>query len=191
MKYSCLVVALLLALCLATPTLAQGGATVLCQGNICGGGGIRNYQYDVTGTGGLMIHQFHVGTCDPNIADYTNIIGPAGWSFGIANILEDHRDAFTPHGGFSAPDGRCLRCAVWTEPENGAGVQNALFGFDNPNHAHDVGWFLNSGLPVENWNAAVGMGAGPVHGPVPEPSSILALCSGLIALAGLKLRKRA
>jgi hypothetical protein len=180
----------LLALAIAVPATAFAGATVLCQGNVCGGGGISNYQYDVTGTDGLMLHQFHVGTCDPNIANYTNIVGPAGWTFNIFEIIEEH-DGFTPHGGLSQPSGECQLCVVWTEGENGPGLQNAVFGFDNPNLPHDVGWFINDNVVAESWAAAVGMGAGPVHGPtVPEPASILVFSTGLMSLTGFALRRK-
>lgn len=172
----------------AVPVYAQG-AVVLCQGNICGGGGIRNYQYDVTVSEGL-IYQFHVGTCDPNIADYSNILMPAGWTFGIFSILEDHADTFTPHGQISTPTGQCQWCAVWTD-STGQGTAGALFGYDNPNLPHDVGWFINSSTAVENWSAAVGMGSGPVHGPtVPEPMSMFGLLGGLGMLGGIAVRRR-
>ncbi|MEN6357059.1 MAG: PEP-CTERM sorting domain-containing protein [Armatimonadota bacterium] len=188
MKRVLLSIVMLVLIVAAVPAFSFS-ASVLCQGNICGGIGVRDYQYEVTVTDGL-IYQLHVGTCDPNLQDYFNILMPAGWSFNIYSIIEDHADTFTPHGQISTPTGSCQWCAVWTDT-TGQGVANAVFGFDNPNSPHDVGWFINSSAAVENWSMPVGLGDGPVHGPtVPEPSGLLALLSGLGVLSGAVVRMK-
>lgn len=184
-----LVIAAIALLCLGVPSFGQTGGSAVCLSTVCGMPGPLDYQYDVSVIDGA-IHQFHVGTSDPNLANYTNIAKPDGWTFGIFEILEDHHSPDSPHEAVVQPNGLCGLMAVWTEPDNGPGVQGFSFGYDNPRPDHDVGWFINSGQVSENWSAPVGLGAGAVAGPVPEPGSLVALGSGLFTLGAALIRKR-
>jgi len=173
---------------LTAPVFAQLTPTVLCQGNTCGAAGPRNYYYDVSVLEAQLFTSFGIGTHDANPANYSNWVTPAGWIVTIKTepgwTMPD--DPFTPHGqNTGGPTGLCPYTVFW----NGSnGIVSGQFGFDNPNKPHDVGWVC-SGVS-ENWAQPVGTGTGPVHGPVPEPGSLLALGSGLFALAGTFVRRR-
>jgi len=192
-----LVYFLLLTACvlvLTVPAFAIPNPTVLCQGNVCGGGGLRNYYYDISVLPEEKFTSFGIGIHDPVLANYASIVTPAGWSVTI-NELDPNKpqwtmpdDPFTAHGlNTGGPSGLCPYTLFWWDPI-GTGLQQANFGFDNPNSPHDVGWVV-SGIR-ENWAMPVGTGAGPVHSPVPEPGSLLALGSGLLGLAGTAIRRR-
>jgi len=185
-----------LVLGLAVPALAQSAlVTCLCGGG--GGGGAYTYQYGVSATGGT-IYEFEVGTNDGNISNYTSIIMPLGWSFSITGAGRADSD-YSPHGSYATGDGPCPYSATFTAPLEGPGVTSATFGFSNPFAPRNVGWEVDgwdlehsSWFQTENWSQPVGTGLGPVHGVgfVPEPGSILALGSGLFALAGTFVRRR-
>jgi len=173
-------------------TVPASAATVTCGCAPAPAGG-WNYVYNVTtGTG---FAELEIGTCDGNAANYTGWIQPAGWGQGgIAGgpIWEgaDHYSPATPHGQVSpGPVGTCPAKIVWFGNSPAGGP--FTFGFTHPWGPHDAPWWTMSGDAVnsEVWTAAVGGGAGPVHSPVPEPSSLLALGSGLLGLAGV-LRRR-
>ena len=182
-----------LVLGLAVPALAQSAlVTCLCGG----GGGAYTYQYGISATGG-NIWEFEVGTNDGNISNYTNIIMPFGWSFSITGAGRAD-SVYSPHGSYATADGPCPGSATFTA-DPGYEVSSGTFGFTNPFAPRNVGWEVdgwygqyNSWYQMENWEQPVGQGLGPVHGVgfVPEPGSILALGSGLFALAGTFVRRR-
>lgn len=179
---------LTIAFVLSLSTVAFAQASVFCQGTICGGAGVRLYQYDVQCQPSVTFQHFHIGTCDGNINNYGNWLMPAGWQLlGIFNASYLH-EGFTPHGGLSQPTGTCPYTVAWTGPAINAG----LFGYDNSNEPHDVGWDVNTNAAVvsENWAAPVGLGAGPVHAPVPEPGALLALGVGFCTVVGSIIRRR-
>lgn len=172
---------LMLILVLSVPTLAQ--QSVVCNGQICGGNGIRAYEYDVYRT---QVTNFEIGWhCGLCLYD---VLMPSGWQWQIINVEVYKDDPFTPHGIVSPWSDYCPQFLRWSGPA----VNNPIFGFNSTCPPHDVGWSVNSpfGPGQENWAAPVGLGEGPVHSPVPEPASLLALGSGLVALAGTILRRR-
>ena len=186
-----LLVSAILLLGLSVPLAAQGPhPTVICNGNICGGAGPRNYYYDVSVWPDELFTSFGIGVHDPVLANYANMVMPANWAVGIFGEpgWQQLDDPFTPHGQVSGNSGQCPYTLFWwTGSGGGQAVQQAFFGFDYNADPHDTGWVC-SGVK-ENWAMPVGTGQGPVHSPVPEPASLLALGSGLLALAGIRRRK--
>ena len=160
-------------------------ASAKCIGNICGGNGARSYVYEVTCD---PLTSFEIGIhVTEGLSDF---IQPDGWTHQIigGNVYKD--DPFTPHGIVSPWAGTyCPAFLRWTGPVE---YDTAIFGFNSPCLPHDVGWSIDrlGGPDGALWSAAVGMGEGPVHSPIPEPGSLLALGSGLIAAAGMFLRRR-
>jgi len=146
---------------------------------------------------------FQVGTCDLIHLDYSNVmitdvhgVPIPGWIAIWPNRgteVKPHLDAKTPHGAVSpGPQGLTLGNVSWTPttadtPSVPDGT-TVFCGFDNPKSSHDVGWtaYIDGAMWLdENWTQPVGWGAGPVHGPVPEPATL-----SLLALGGLALIRR-
>jgi hypothetical protein len=177
-------------LCVSVPTFA---ATVTCA-HAQNPNGSWTYTYQVTTNTGFA--ELEIGACDLVAARYTNWAQPAGWvALGVMQGLiyegADHYSPATAHGQVSpGPVGTCPGKIVWQGSAPAGGP--FTFGFSHPWGPHDAPWWTMSGDAVtsENWSAAVGGGAGPVHSPVPEPGSLLALGSGLMAFAGALLRRR-
>jgi len=170
-----------------------------CTGTESGGAGPRRYAYDVD-SGSYPMMEFLVGTNDLAISDYTNVLIPPNWHFAVEEMPMGHICGVkTPHGQDSPGPCRCLtsgRARWWTD-EPVAAVEFFVFGYDHPWRSEDVGWTLETrrdGPPPvfhtfrEHWDAPVGTGYGPVHGPTPEPATLSLLALG--ALAVLRRRRK-
>ena len=155
----------------AGPVAAQ---TIVCDGLACGGsgivscGGTRDYVYRIAHPNPKSPDSVFIGTHDPNPANYTNICMPAGWAFAVLTEAQNDYNSLTPHNKVSlGPTGTCPYTILF---ENVSGTKLSAaaldFGFDHGGYPHDVDWYI-AGFPTGNadWNAAVGGGLGPVHGP--------------------------
>jgi len=177
----------LVAVCLASPARPDA-PLIYCVGTESGGGGPKRYAYEVDSASYPMM-DFRVGTNDLKIERYTNVLVPQGWHFTVEPVTMSHiHGVKTPHGKVSPGPCRCLTAGSaywWTDlPEHT--VEFFTFGYDHPWISEDIGWILNTrqdGSPPhfytfeENWDAPVGTGAGPVHGPT-------AVCPGDANLDG-------
>ncbi len=173
---------------------------IQCLGTESGGGGVRQYEYEVWNNElNTPFSSLWVGTDDTNLANYTNWLLPPNWQLGLDLTwgMPDTPGVKTPHGQV-APSPTGTTAAVihfWTGPL-GQPIQPgqiALFGFDNPHASQNVDWYPTPPWPAigANWNSPVGTGAfaapntawtdGPVHGPVPEPSALGLLVIGAAA----------
>ena len=169
---------------------AQAAYTVVCNGSESGGSGPRDYYYEITLGDSNQMDYFQVGTECGLLAHYTNIVGPEGWTFVLGSeILEPHYEGKTDHGSISpgtgSPD---VDIVVYWFGTDLTGAGTYYFGFDNPHPSHDVGGLVEDDMVNvwnEDWDLAVGTGAGPLHGPVPEPATII-----LLGLGGLALMRR-
>ena len=188
MKTIWLVMVVFLLFALAAP--ATAGVSVVCNGWCCGGSGIRLYQYDVVYTGGATFTDFAVGFpiwfSDDAVLNW---LEPVGWSHEIVSGAVYNRSSYAPHGQISPGPDDCSPYYIrWWGPA----ISSGSFGHNFcplSGGMCDSGWSV--GASSEDWSAPVGMGAGPVHAPtIPEPSSLLALGSGLIGLAGVVWRRR-
>ena len=176
-----------------------------------------DYLYELTVAFGDHINIFQVGTCDGNVFNYTNVAYSPNWAPALLTggwldltpwVIEDHHSAppVTAHGDYvgtlpgspgpgpgSAPDGQCPYVVQWAHPAGNAGPATYYFGFNNINEPHDVGGTagdltLQTITWDEDWTKRVGMGQGPLHGPVPEPATLTMLALGSLAL--LRRRRR-
>ena len=171
-----------------------------------------DYLYEVTVMPGDHWHCFQVGTDDGNIANYGGVYESSNWFIigGQAGalrlnpqLLEAHNHpqfplppaTFTPHGlvSIGGPAGNCKYVIQWLIPPGDDSTPDTYyFGFDNVNDPHDVGATIYTSVFGitwdEDWTKAVGMGAGPVHGPVPEPAAMSLLAVGALALIRRKRR---
>jgi hypothetical protein len=179
----------LIMLMLASPAAGAHGEPrdapeVFCNGWICGGTGLPMYNYPIESVGNPMM-DFRIGSNDLNPAHYANVRIPEGWNFAVEEVAMNHLCAscgnHTPHGADSPGPCWCMTQGSvhwWTDDPEQA-VELFTFGFDHIWPAEDVSWeltTLGSGLPpretfTPSWDAPVGMGEGPVHGPCLPPQS--------------------
>jgi len=162
--------------CLSASALADA-PWIFCVGSACGGGGPREYAYLVDAVSYPMM-EFRVGTSDLFPGRYTDVILPEGWKFAIddEHWMYHACGLHAPHGEISG--GPCWSLtpgsAVWWTDDPQYAVEYFTFGFNHPWKSEDVGWTLTTrreGDPpewyvfTEFWDAPVGTGLGPVHGP--------------------------
>jgi len=196
MKKTLMVTVALGLICPVSLTKANDVPLIHCIGTESGGTGPRRYAYDIDSVG-YPVTDFRVGTRDLEIADYTNVLIPPNWQFAVEPVHMGHMGGQkTAHGQVSPGPCRCLTkgSVRWWTDEPLSAVEVFVFGYDHPWSSEDVGWTLvtwpEGSMPDpdilrENWDAAVGTGLGPVHGPLPEPATLT-----LLALGGLAVFRR-
>lgn len=152
---------------------------IYCTGTECGGDGPRRYSYEVDSASFPMM-EFRAGTNDLDRSRYTSVLIPEGWQFAVeARPMGHYHGHKTPHGVVSDGPCRCLTQGSvrwWTE-DPACTVEFFTFGYDHPWVSEDVSWELTTrreGPPPqyytgrEVWDAPVGTGFGPVHGPASD-----------------------
>lgn len=165
--------------------------TVTCERPLspCNQDGLRDYYYDVTIGAGSSLSTLVVGTLDGNINDYSNWVMPTGWAYELVTNSDPallYDIPYTNHGVGTENDGMVPYKIVWSGPAQTTATTYS-FGFDNAQAPTDVGWAID--YAATNWSALVSDGAGPVHAPVPEPSTLALLLAagfGLLAHAWQK-----
>jgi hypothetical protein len=157
--------------------------TIVCDGYACGGtgvvdsGGIHDYVYRVsTPTTGTM-DSVIIGTYDPVMANYTNKCMPPGWGMKILNqSCGDDYNAPSRHGDVSpASNGLCPYTILFYYDSGSYHLSSTPmdFGFNHSGYPHNVDWRIAAPTSTSaNWTQAVGMGAGPVHGPGYDTSCV-------------------
>ncbi len=184
---------------LAGPARADA-PMIECHGQSCGGEHGTCYAYKVDAASYPVMH-FEVGTNDLKVENYTNVQTPRGWQFTVEErgMGHDH-GGFTMHERVSPGPCRCLtqgRVRWWTDdPENA--VEAFTFAFDHPWRPEDVGWELlcyREGPPPETyrfhefWDAKVGVGNGPLHGPSVAYEDELRISRAKCKVKGGKVKK--
>jgi hypothetical protein len=173
--------AMMVIVCVAAGVAGADAPLVSNIGTESGGVGPTVYAYEVD-SASYPTMEFHVGTNDLDLANYTNVLIPAGWQFDIVPLGMSHSCGIaTPVGDISV--GPCgsltLGTAHWWTTDPAAAIEYFVFGFDHEASPEDVGWFLHTVRPgpppeeydfFEFWDAPVGTGMGPLHGPwLPPP----------------------
>ena len=188
---------------LAAPSAqATNVLQVSCDGTRCGDSGIRDYQYilGVAPSGSTPVTSFLVGTCDPNQDDYTDWIDPPGWTHQfVASDSSLLHTGFFPHGTLASGEApQCELAILWTGSSVLQPGDSLLFAYDNPNAPHTVTWEDSVG-DIADWSQPVAGGIvdgvpiftnGPVHAPVPEPSTIALLSAGIVSVLAYAWRRR-
>ena len=157
----------------AMPPPPKQVVSVVCDGSIqcCNGTGMtaqgpRQFVYNVKVPGGglVSVTSIDVGTHDGNIADYLNLVRPAGWSLSILpGSPPDPGNVCTNHGGVSAINGMCPYILHFSGP---AKTSNFTLAYDFALNwdIHDANWQASNGNHAL-WTSPVGLGQGPVHSP--------------------------
>lgn len=151
------------------------------------------YEYQVTVSPGEDLIQFSVGATD--ISNVQNVQGPGNGS-AVAININAGSTLFTPHGSLDVdgmPDIAVAPYIIGWVPNVLAGVY--YFGYDAPGSAvRDMGWTaagISASPGNEIWNAPVGMGRGPIHGPgaaIPEPTAVTLAALALFGAAAYRKR---
>lgn len=133
------------------------------------------YAYEID-SAGYPTMEFMVGTNDLDRENYQNVQIPVGWQFAVEPIGMPRAFAqFAYHEDFSTGPNSATttgRVRWWTDNSQYA-IVSFTFSFEHPWIAEDVGWELHAfiGQPpseyvfFEDWQAPVGAGSGPLHGP--------------------------
>jgi len=156
MKTRSFVAAILSAIALALsglPVNAQQAFDISCEGVESTGGGNNRYQYTLRNIlmppQNALLTTFCIGTEDPIVANYTNVVMPPGWTFGIvANGTGPCSGGFTttiktPHGTVPPMTGSAN---TWQMVFSGPALMlapggMATFSFHNYHCSWDVEWF--------------------------------------------------
>jgi len=189
------------------PSSLFATVVVNCKGKKCGGLGgppddqKYDYAYEVIVTGDTKFDWFRVGVLTDDISNikalnkYSGNL--AGWSFSDPTEYgHESTDPFTKHNSTNssppAPLWSTNKVVRWSRDYGSdVGAGTYWFVFNSDHDPIDVGFLVEvDDQPVltEDWSKPVGMGLGPVHGPVPEPGSLVLL--GLGGLGVLRRRKR-
>lgn len=149
--------------------------TIVCDGCVCGGtgvvdcGGIRDYVYRVSTTTSGTNDSVVIGTYDPVMVNYTNKCMPSGWDMKILSQSCSDYNAPSRHGDISpASNGLCPYTILFYYASGSHHLSSTPtdFGFNHSGYPHNVNWRIATPTSTSaNWTQAVGMGAGPVHGP--------------------------
>ena len=132
-----------------------------------------HYAYEID-SAGYPTMEFMVGTNDLDRENYQNIQIPVGWQFTVEPIGMPRAFAqFAYHGDFSTDSASTTGRVRWWTDNSQYAIESFTFSFEHPWIAEDVGWELHAfiGQPpseyvfYENWQAPVGAGSGPLHGP--------------------------
>jgi hypothetical protein len=176
---------------------------VSCQGSACGDGNLtRDYVYELQKFDqGSNLCGFSVGLLDPN--GISNILSPEGWTVAITPTSAPYApltdNTFTADGYVAPGLWQSVPYEItWTAP--GGGIPSTawttyLLGFDDPHSPVNVtfdGTYGSSPGSIIHFGynntfscvcGGVGVyGIGPVHTPLPEPSSLVLCCVGAIGL---------
>jgi hypothetical protein len=194
------VVAVMVVQAQARPFLAPN---VSCQGDACDGGNtIRDYVYELHQVDPTFsnLRSFSVGVLDPG--GISNILGPDGWTADITaanpEVFDPLTDGvFTEHGTIAPESWQSAPYVItWTAPGDGilpSEWSTLQFGFDDPNRPVNVTWASNFSSGGTYDSVAGGVGAysyGPVHTPIPEPSTAILVIVAAISLIARISRRR-
>jgi len=172
---------------------ARGIPAVYYEGREAGGPSEMRYAYRVDAEEeDYGITEFRVVTGDLNLENYTDVVKPEGWEFGIGDDVNlGCYGGYTEVGGFAILLKHVTTQSVvwWTKDPKSAITKPFTFGFNHSAEPGDAAWYMVSQKPdtfCEASAAPVGMGCGPVHGPgttgIPEPATVLLLSLGSVVL---------